>query len=524
MLQQSKKRFLLAAPLIALPFLCGIFYALGGGHNNPKAKDTRPHGLNTELPGTFPNPRKVFFDKVNAYLKADQDSQRKQEYAQQDPYHRYLGATKVPVSIHRDIGRKPTFIRPVIPRDPKADELLLQLNRLKESQQQPPPATPIVPRTALSAYSPPVIRQRIVDTPEKDPQLERLNTMLDKVIRIQHPEEIRPRSGPQESNASETVIPADSSSNAIAAVIPDDQTLVSGGTIPLRLSEDILVHGIRIASGGWLYGVATINGDRLLVHVRSIRDGRNLYPVDLQVYDLDGLPGIHIPDVLGQDVAKESASQSVGGFNLVTADPSLGAQAADAGIQAAKTLIGRKARLVKVAVRAGYQVLLSNPNSRLSGSIKATTPLKDKIVDSSSHTPKPPGFVPGGSFVERCRSEEVELALRGVYLKDSLLWFALEWQNHSAIDYTPGYVRWYIRDKRSFKRTAQQELTIQPVVIPPLGIVAGVARIDQWAGFRPFAPRKDKELVLEVGEKDGGRVLTLAIHPKQIVNAKIVSL
>ncbi len=314
MLQRTQKRFLLAAPLIAFPFLCGIFYALGGGHDNPKAKDTRPHGLNTELPGTIPNPRKAFLDKVNAYLKADQDSQRKQEYAEQDPYHRYLGATIRPDSIHRDIGRKPADIRPVIPPDPKADQLLLQLNRLKASLQQPPPTTPAVPRTAMPGYSPPLIRQRLVDTPEKDPQLERLNTMLDKVIRIQHLEERKPISGSQESNASETAIPADSSANFISAVIPGDQTLVSGGTIPLRLSEEILVHGIHIASGTWLYGTATISGDRLLVHIRSIRDGRNLYPTDLQVFDVDGIPGIHIPDVLSQDVAKESATSSVNSF------------------------------------------------------------------------------------------------------------------------------------------------------------------------------------------------------------------
>jgi hypothetical protein len=522
MLPQAKRRFLLAAPLIALPFLCGIFYALGGGHYNPKAKDTRLHGLNTELPGAFADPRKAFLDKVNAYLKADQDSQRKQEYAQQDPYHRYLGSTKTPDSIHRDMGRKPANIRPVIPPDPKADELLLQLNRLKESLQQPSPATPVVPRTGLAGYSPPPIRQRIVDTGEKDPQLERLNTMLDKVIRIQHPDERRPMSDPPASSAAETAIPADSSSNAIAAVIPGDQTLVSGGTIPLRLSEDILVHGIRIASGGWVYGVATISGDRLLVHVRSIRDGRNLYPTDLQVYDLDGLPGIHIPDVLSQDVAKESASEGVGGLNLVAADPSIGGAAASAGIQAAKSLLARKARLIRVSVRAGYQVLLRD--TRALTPDRMVSPINNRVsVSFINKFYQPPGFVPGGSFLQRCRSEGVELALRGIYLQDSLLWFALEWQNHSAIDYTPRYCRWVIRDRRTFKRMAQQELPVEPVFVPELRAIGGDYSVDQWTGFRPFALSKDKELVLEIGENAGGRELTLVIPPKQILSAKTVS-
>jgi len=254
----------------------------------------------------------------------------------------------------------------------------------------------------------------------------------------------------------------------------------------------------------------------MLVHIRSIRDGRNLYPVDLQVYDLDGLPGIHIPGVLSQDVAKQSASESVSGLDLLPPDPSLGTAAANAGIQAAKTLLARKARLIKVSVRAGYQILLKNTNNNLS---KLN---KEQSVHSSANY-QPPGFVPGGSFLQRCRSEGVELKLQGIYLQDSLLWFALEWQNHSPIGYTPQYYRWVIRDRRSLKRTAQQELAVEPAYSGGMTTVFRDSTLNQWAGFRPFAPGKDKELVLEVGEKNGGRVMTLVIHPKQILDAKVAS-
>jgi hypothetical protein len=102
----------------------------------------------------------------------------------------------------------------------------------------------------------------------------------------------------------------------IAAVIPTDQTLVTGGTISLRLSQDVLIHGVMIPRGQLVYGVVSISNDRMLVHIRSLRDGRNLYNTDLQVYDLDGLPGIHIPGMLSQDVAKQSADESVNGLNL----------------------------------------------------------------------------------------------------------------------------------------------------------------------------------------------------------------
>ena len=47
-----------------------------------------------------------------------------------------------------------------------------------------------------------------VDTPVADPQLDRLNTMLDKVIRIQHPGEGQRVTTPPEGISVEEVLPA----------------------------------------------------------------------------------------------------------------------------------------------------------------------------------------------------------------------------------------------------------------------------------------------------------------------------
>jgi hypothetical protein len=75
---------------------------------------------------------------------------------------------------------------------------------------------------------------------------------------------------------------------------------------------------------------------------------------------MDGLPGIHIPGAITRDVAKESADQGISTMGLNALDPSLSGQAATAGIEAAKALISRKIKLVRVSVKAGYQVLLKN--------------------------------------------------------------------------------------------------------------------------------------------------------------------
>jgi conjugative transposon TraM protein len=151
--------------------------------------------------------------------------------------------------------------------------------------------------------------------------------------------------------------------NTLAAVIPEDQTLVAGATITLRLTQDAVINGITIPRDNPVYGVVSISGDRMGVTVSSIRYRQGIYPVSLQVYDMDGLPGIHIPGAITRDVAKESADQGISSMGLTALDPSLAGQAATAGIEAAKTLISRKIKLVRVSVKAGYQVLLKNTKS-----------------------------------------------------------------------------------------------------------------------------------------------------------------
>ena len=244
------------------------------------------------------------------------------------------------------------------------------------------------------------------DGPEsQDPEMQELNAMLEKVMDIQHPERVsarlvketaktEPHVLPVSSQAGESLVTtlvrndsltdssaadlpfqqngffsldepvAVSQQNAIPAVIHQDQQLITGSTVKLRLTSDIYVGGILVPKDSFVFGSASLNGERLLVEVASIRSENSLLPVKLSVYDLDGNAGIYIPGAISRDVAKQSLSQDIQGISIGTLDPSLGAQAASAGIQAAKTLMGKKARLVQVHVKAGYQVLLRDSNAR----------------------------------------------------------------------------------------------------------------------------------------------------------------
>jgi len=61
-------------------------------------------------------------------------------------------------------------------------------------------------------------------------------------------------------------------------------------------------------------------------------------------------------------VAKQSADNSLQLMELSTMDPSFKAQAATAGIGAAKSFLSKKVKQVKVMVKAGYKVLLKDKN------------------------------------------------------------------------------------------------------------------------------------------------------------------
>ncbi|HEY8969281.1 MAG TPA: conjugative transposon protein TraM [Puia sp.] len=491
------RKRLLQLPLIVIPFLCFIFYSLGGGRGTAGEQQAIVPGFNAELPGARFDKQKQARNKLEFYKQADQDSIRRREYQRQDPNFR-----KVVDSTQHQV---------MMAEDGKADELIRRLDRLKQTIQQPPSA-PAVQPALLSQPLPVRERPRLErrsDTVEEDPQLEKLNTMLDKIIRIQHPGSEMAAQGQAISEAPDTTV-----ANSLPAVVQENQVLVAGATIALRLTADARINGVSFPKDQLLYGVVSINNDRMLITINSIRREQGIYPVALQVYDLDGLPGIHIPGSLGRETVKQSADQSINSLGLVGLDASPMAQVTNAGVVTARSLLSRKVRLLRVIVRAGYQVLLRN--TRVRGKIEVVH--KELTPDSIGSVPEPGIFTP---FLHRVvRHDKMELMLQAIYLKDGLLWVVVQLVNHSPIGYVPGYVRWYIRDKRQARRTAVQELVMKPLYASPPEVIEGDSSRVLVTGFRPFALPRGKELVLLLAEGNGARELVMAIGEKELLKVR----
>jgi len=242
----------------------------------------------------------------------------------------------------------------------------------------------------------------------EDREMQQLNGMLEKILDIQHPYRIREKSKqtseakkgqvfavavdnesnlislldnrgtksygkstnlnfPLQSNSFYSLddeTPLNDSHNTIQAVIHQTQTLVNGSTVKLRLMNDIFINGVLIPKDNFVFGTADLKGERLGIKINSIRYGNSLFPVDLSVFDMDGMDGVYIPGAITRDAAKQSADRAAQQIDFSTLNPSIGAQAANAGIEAAKTLFNRKVKLIKVTVKAGYQLLLRDEKQK----------------------------------------------------------------------------------------------------------------------------------------------------------------
>ena len=150
--------------------------------------------------------------------------------------------------------------------------------------------------------------------------------------------------------------------NAIEAIIPENTILVNNAVIKLRLAADIYINGVLIPKSNMVSGLVSLENERLQVEISSIRYNNSLFPIKLEVFDMDGLAGIYIPGAISRDVAKQSADNSLQLMELTSLDPSLKAQAAAAGINTVKSLLSKKVKQVKVMVKAGYRVLLRDKN------------------------------------------------------------------------------------------------------------------------------------------------------------------
>lgn len=422
----KKRKFLLVLPVLVIPFLTMAFWAMGGGKGKSKTAIAAKQGLNPRLPDAKLKDDKglnkmSFYElaqKDSLRLKEAIEKERHHLNLQNDSNKYSLSMLKSLAnnSANRYHQRGLTDDDeiqnpdggPVSGSKAAEQNLMKKLQRLEEEVNKPksednydrrnPPSKSYRRQTDMSNDVDRLEKMMHVmkDSKDNNPEIKQLDTVLEKILDLQYPdrakEKIKEKAKqdkkdvavvkPVEQTTVMSVLGSDTKTvtgagfyglgsqrgfdsggqNAIEAVVHETQILVSGAVVKLRLLNDITVNGYLIPKDNFVFGIAKLSGERLTIEINSITCNNSVFAVHLEVYDLDGLPGMHVPGSISRDVAKQSANSSVQSMDYTSLDPSLGAQVATAGVNAAKELFTKKVKLVKVTVKAGYKVLLKISN------------------------------------------------------------------------------------------------------------------------------------------------------------------
>ena len=118
--------------------------------------------------------------------------------------------------------------------------------------------------------------------------------------------------------------------------------------------------------------------------------------------------------------------------------------------------------------------------------------------------------------------DDISFALQGLYTKDELFFLPVYMYNKSNINYDVDFIKFYIRDKKLTKRTALQESELSPLFIynATQSTIPGPGAMDQVFVLRKFTIPDDKNLVVEMFERGGGRHLTFNVTNEDILNAR----
>lgn len=421
--EQRRQRFFLVLPALVLPFMTLFFWSMGGGTGvEAKANEPVKKGINKSIPDAQLKDEGAM-DKLSFYDQAAKDSVLHSDQKGKDtgyglpPADAGAGYPAMAISPNGYSGLRSSPYAGGPYNDPNEAKIYQRLEQLNQALSQPePPLTSSEQRLGFNGSSSldgkdvdrleRLMKQMQGGDSEVDPEMEQINGVLNKIMDIQNPERVQQQLKEASKRNKENVFPVSAAKerqiislleaktkskeaetanekndlngfysldvdrqvqdgqNTVEAVIHETQTIVNGSTVKLRLLNDIYVNGKLIPKDNFVFGTASLNGERLEISISSIRLKKFLFPVSLSVVDIDGIGGIYIPGAISRDVAKQSTDRAIQDLSFGTMSDNIGVQAAGAGLEAAKSLFSKKVKLIKVTVKAGYNVLLHDDKQK----------------------------------------------------------------------------------------------------------------------------------------------------------------
>ncbi|KRT17733.1 hypothetical protein ASU31_00090 [Pedobacter ginsenosidimutans] len=166
------------------------------------------------------------------------------------------------------------------------------------------------------------------------------------------------------SGAFNTIISSEQQ-RPISAIIDQDITGFSGSRLRIRLTDDVLAGKFLIKKGTYLY--ATISGfssQRVNLLISTIFHDGEILPINLQVYDNDGLPGIYVPSSAFREFTRDASASSSQGITIqqmAENNNQLVMGVLSKMFQSTTTAVNKLIRSNKAKVKYNTQVFLIDP-------------------------------------------------------------------------------------------------------------------------------------------------------------------
>ena len=123
-----------------------------------------------------------------------------------------------------------------------------------------------------------------------------------------------------------------------------------------------------------------------------------------------------------------------------------------------------------------------------------------------------------------CKRFGIQYVLKGIYVHNDLLYLHTEIRNSSNVPFDVDYISFKVVDKKVAKRTAIQEQVLFPVRAFNYAVrVAGKESERTVFCLPKFTIPDDKQLVVELCEKNGGRHQSFIVENEDLVLARVIN-
>jgi conjugative transposon TraM protein len=387
----KRNKPLLFLPLVLIPFVVLIFYVLGGGEKKEKEEQTQKEqqvakGANYTLPDA--DKSVVIYDKMDNYsskkevtishdynIAGETDSTNEETLAEESLSEEKLLSGKrnlykndpvpelnadVSTDLLAHIREKEKKVREDLEnsqaetksKNEDADSNQSEKDKRDSNDQK---ASASIAPTGIEELDK-VFRQNSRLAKQNDSlniRLKETTSINQKLEAEKNKRFTLEKSGKSGFKLKDMAVPV------IEAEVYETTTVLTGNRVKLRLLEEAWLNGVKIPANTFLYGTCEVSNERLQIEVLQIPVGEKFVPVQVTVCDLDGLPGLYVPDNASRKVAKEvGSSANTSSMFGVSNNPLtyMGMQAADRTAQSLLKMI----RIKKVTIKKNTLVYLIN--------------------------------------------------------------------------------------------------------------------------------------------------------------------